>query len=86
MPLDPNQLRAQLEDPGLNPVNREPKIPGTHDGGPRVTLDLVFDGVPFVPVELLDALETQYGEGSVRGDTDTVSRGLMRWRIRPVSA
>jgi hypothetical protein len=43
MPLDPNQLRAQLEDPGLNPVNREPKIPGTHDGGPRVTLDLVFD-------------------------------------------
>jgi hypothetical protein len=48
-----------------------------------VTVELVYDGVSFVPANLLTALTTQYGAGKVFADTDTVAQGQYRLHIVP---
>jgi hypothetical protein len=42
-------------------------------GGQTVHVHLIFDGLSFVPLNLLTALRTQYGTTKVSSDKDTVS-------------
>lgn len=52
-------------------------------GGQNVHVELKYDGVSFVPANLLNALLVQYGAGKVVADTDTTAQGQYRFRILP---
>lgn len=52
-------------------------------GGQTVHVELKYDGVSFVPANLLNALLVQYGAGKVFADTDTTSQGQYRLHITP---
>ena len=52
-------------------------------GGRVISVDLVFDGLAFVPANFFNALKTQYGATKVSSDRDSVGRGSYKFRIIP---
>jgi hypothetical protein len=52
-------------------------------GGQTIHVELKFNGLSFVPANLLAALTTQYGAAKVFADTDTTAQGVYRFQIIP---
>lgn len=69
--LDATTTNTQLDDDALNPT-------GTSNRQ-VVHVTLVFDGVSFVPDNLYDALDAQYG--TVSYEKNTASRGCYIFNI-----
>lgn len=63
-------------------MSAEPTLPLVK-GGRVISVDLVFDGLAFVPANLLNALRTQYGATKVSSDRDATARGSYKFRIIP---